>query len=323
MNLEERGPDRLTLISFAAVALMGGTNFVAVKYSVSDLDPFWGAGGRFVVAAVILLAIVAARRLPLPRGGALVGAILYGILSFTAFYALTYYAIQRLPAGIAAILGATVPLLTFLFAVVQRLEPFRWRGLIGAVVAVAGIAILAGGAGDGSIHVPSVLAMLAGAACGAEAGIVLKRFPGTHPVTTNAVAIAIGGVLLLVLSVSTGESFALPSRAATWTSVAYLATLGTVGLFILYVFALNRWTASGMSYLFVLMPIVAVILSATLLDERVTIRFAASAFLVLAGTYVGALSGRRRAPAIVSREPVPAEPVAVEATAASAQRPPC
>ena len=44
--------------------------------------------------------------------------------------------------------------------------------------------------------------------------------------------------------------------------MTYLATMGTVGLFILFVFALGRWTASGMSYLFVMMPIVAVILSA-------------------------------------------------------------
>jgi drug/metabolite transporter (DMT)-like permease len=312
-------PDQLTLTAFGAVALMGGTNFVAVKFAVKDLDPFWGAGSRFVVAALILLAIVAARRLSLPRGGALVGALLYGVLSFTAFYALTYYAIQRLPAGIAAILGATVPLLTFLFAVVQRLEPFRWRGLIGAVVAVSGIAILAGGSGEGSIHLPSVLALLAGTAAGAEAGIVLKRFPGTHPITTNAVAIATGGVLLLVLSTIAGETVELPSRNVTWTSMVYLATLGTVGLFILYVFALNRWTASGMSYLFVLMPVVAVILSAVVLDETVTPRFAVSAALVLAGTYVGALSGHRRRRGRAAES----EPVAVEATAVGSQRPPC
>ncbi len=313
-------PDRLTLIAFGTVALMGGTNFVAAKFTVKDLDPFWGAGSRFLVAALLLFVIVAVRRLPLPRGRALIGAALYGVLSFTAFYALTYYAIQRLPAGIAAILGATVPLLTFFFAVVQRLEPFRWRGLIGAVIAVAGIAILAGGAGDGSIHLPSVFALLAGTACGAEAGIVLKRFPGTHPVTTNAVAIGIGAVLLVALSVIAGESFALPSKTATWTSMIYLATLGTVGLFILYVFALNRWTASGMSYLFVLMPIVAVTLSAALLDERVTIRFGISAFLVLAGTYVGALSGHRRKRGPAEPEQ---EPMAMQATAAGSQRPPC
>jgi drug/metabolite transporter (DMT)-like permease len=313
-------PDRLTLTAFAAVTLMGGTNFVAVKFTVRDLDPFWGAGSRFLVSAALLFLIVAVRRLPLPRGGALVGAVLYGILSFTAFYAFTYYAIQRLPAGIAATLGATVPLLTLLFAVVQGLETFRLRGLIGALVAVGGIALLAGGAGEGTIHLPSVFAILAGAACGAEAGIVLKRFPGTHPITTNAVAIGIGAVLLLALGAVAGESFALPSRAVTWTAMTYLATLGTVGLFILYVFALNRWTASGMSYIFVLMPVVAVVLSAVLLEERVTFRFGISAALVLAGTYIGALSGHRRKPEAAEPEK---ELVALQATAAGSQRPPC
>ena len=318
---EANRPDGVTLAAFAAVSLMGGTNFVAVKFTVRELSPFWGAGSRFVVAALILFAIVAIRRLPLPRGKGLLGAVLFGLLSFTAFYALTYYAIQRLPAGIASILGASVPLLTFAFAVTHRLERFRWRGLVGAVVAVAGIAILAGGAGEGSIHLPSVFAMLAGAACGAEAGIILKRFPGNDPVTTNAVAIGVGGVLLLALSAIAGESIGLPTRPVTWTAQIYLATLGTVGLFILYVFALGRWTASGMSYLFVMMPIVAVILSSFVLDEPITLRFAISAALVLLGTYIGALSGTRAARRAAAEHEAEASP-AVEATGL-AERLPC
>jgi drug/metabolite transporter (DMT)-like permease len=318
MSPEVRGPDRVALAAFAGVVLLGGTNFVAAKYTVQELAPFWGAGIRFLAAALILFAIVLARRLPLPKGGALLGAAIYGVLGFFAFYAFAYYALNHLPAGIVSVTAASAPLLTLMLAVAQRLEPFRWRGLVGAVLAIAGVAIMAGRGGAADLHLPGILAVVAAAACASEAGLLLKRFPGSHPITTNAVGMLVGAVLLIGVSAVIGEPLAVPSRTTTWVALVYLVAMGSVALFILFVIALNRWTASGVSYQFVLFPVVAVLLSSWLLDERVTLSMAVGGVLVLAGTYVGALSGR---PVPAPAEPV--EPPAVEATAAASQRPPC
>ena len=74
----EHTPDRVALGAFAGAILLGGSNFVAVRYSNRELDPLWGAGFRFALAAGIFAVLVAALRLPLPRGRILALVVTYG-----------------------------------------------------------------------------------------------------------------------------------------------------------------------------------------------------------------------------------------------------
>ncbi|MGH9052254.1 MAG: EamA family transporter, partial [Acidimicrobiia bacterium] len=228
----------MTLGAFAAVVVIGGSNFVAVRFSNQELPPFFGAGLRFAAAALLFLAIVGVRRIPLPRGQALLGTLLYGMLAFTAAYALAYWALLELPAGIAGLIMSSVPLLTFFFALIHGIESFRWRSLAGGTLAIAGITVLLSAPLTFSIPFTSVLAMVGAAACAAEAGVVIKRFPPSHPVATNGLAMAIGTAFLLFISAVNGEPWSLPDRGATWVAVAYLVLLGSVGLFALYLFVL-------------------------------------------------------------------------------------
>jgi drug/metabolite transporter (DMT)-like permease len=294
-------PDRLTLAAFAAVVVIGGSNFVAVRFSNQELPPFFGAGLRLGLAALLFLALVGVRRIPLPKGQALRGTLLYGLLAFTGAYALAYWALVELPAGIAGLIMSSVPLLTFFFALLHGIESFRWAGLAGGVLATAGIGILLSAPLTFTIPLASVVAMVGAAACAAEAGVVIKRFPPSHPVATNGLAMAIGTTFLLLISAVTGEPWSLPGRGTTWAAVAHLALLGSVGLFSLYLFVLTRWTASGASFQFVLMPLVAVLLGAWLAAEPVSAGLAVGGAIVLAGVYVGALS-RPKVPVPASAE---------------------
>jgi drug/metabolite transporter (DMT)-like permease len=69
----------------------------------------------------------------------------------------------------------------------------------------------------------------------------------------------------------------------------YLVTLGSVGVFLLYLFVLGRWTASRVAYSFLLSPFVSILLSAWLDEEPVGPGLVVGGLLVLAGVYVGAL----------------------------------
>ncbi len=102
-------PDRLTWIAFLLVAVFAGGSPVAVRFSNSGLPPFWGATLRFSAAALIFWVIVLVRRIPLPKGRALVGALLYGLLSIGASYACMYWAMLRAPAGLAGAVLAFTP----------------------------------------------------------------------------------------------------------------------------------------------------------------------------------------------------------------------
>jgi drug/metabolite transporter (DMT)-like permease len=101
---------------------------------------------------------------------------------------------------------------------------------------------------------------------------------------------SVGAVLLLLLSLLAGESWQAPASPSVWGALLYLAVASPF-LFMLVVFVIKRWTATGASYQFVLFPIVSVIGGALLLGEDVTSSLLLGAPLVLLGVYVGALSG--------------------------------
>jgi drug/metabolite transporter (DMT)-like permease len=283
-------PGPLTLVAFSIVCLVGGSNFVAVRFSNRELPPFYGAGIRFVAASALLFAIVAVTRKPLPRGHQWAGPVAFGLLSFFLAYALFYWAAQQVPAAYGGLLFGTVPLSTFAFAVLHRVERFRTRALVGAAIAIGGIVVMAGAPSGNSFGVLYLLAAIASTIGAAEGAVLLKRFPAVHPFMTNAISMGIGGVLLLATSVVFGEAWIVPQLAATRWTLLFLVPIGSVGLFILYTYVLQHWTASGASYQFVFFPPVSAIGAALLLDEPLSWKVAAGVTLVIAGTYVGALA---------------------------------
>jgi drug/metabolite transporter (DMT)-like permease len=138
--------------------------------------------------------------------------------------------------------------------------------------------------------------------------IIGKRISGNHPAVTNAVGMTVGALLLLGLSLVAGEAWSVPREAEALWAVAYLVTLGSVGLFVLVLLVVRRWTAAATSYMFVLFPVVTMVLEAWILDEPVTGQMLVGAALVVAGVWFGALSpAARRAPAAPAT--LPATPV--------------
>jgi drug/metabolite transporter (DMT)-like permease len=284
--------DRSTLLAFILFVTLAGGNVVAIRYISCDgceLDPFWAAGSRFAVAAVILAGIAFAVRADMPRGRAMVGAIAYGVLGFAAPFGLAYWGLQRASAAFGAVVLATIPLMTLLLALAHRQERFRWRGLVGGLLALAGMAVIFNEGLDAGVPVSSIVAFLVAAACFAETNIVVKAFPRVHPAAMNAIGLGTGGVILLLLSFAVGEAHAVPELARTWIAQIYLVVLGSVAVFTLYVYVIHRWTASAVSYEGVLIPLAAIVFSVWLQDERISWSFAGGSALVLLGVYFGAL----------------------------------
>jgi len=288
--MQGKRPDQLTLIAFIVSTILGGNNAIAVRFSNAELPPFFGAGLRFAVASLILFLIVVIMRLPLPDGRSLIGALIFGALQFGISYALIYWSLLELPAGLFQIILALVPLLTFFFAMLHRQENFQWRVLVGGLLAVGGIAIIFSGRLADNVPFLSLFAAILAAACIAESIVLFKTFPKTHPITTNALAMGMGCVILFVTSVLAQETVGWPTQSATWTAVMYLIIFGSVGTFVLALYVLERWTASATSYSLVLMPIVTVLFASLLTDEKLTFSLLTGGLFVLSGVYVGALA---------------------------------
>jgi drug/metabolite transporter (DMT)-like permease len=290
------GDEQTALVAFVAMSILAGGNAVAIRYSNRELEPLWGAGLRFVLATAVLAVLMLVFRLSLPHGRALTGALLYGSIGIGGAFALAYYGLVRIHAGLGQTLLALVPLATLLLAVLQRQERVRANALVGGAVAVAGIAVMSSGTVQAETPLLSILALVGSALCFAQAAILVRRFPPVHPVTMNAVGMAAGAVLLIVGALIAGEPLELPEGTATWLAIGYLVPIGSVLVFVLYLVVLRYWAASRAAYEFVLIPLVTVALSAWLDDEPITSGLIAGGLLVLTGVYVGALRTPRPRP---------------------------
>src|SRR5439155_26928309 len=102
--------DPTTALAFLGIALFGGVNAIAVRFSNQELAPFWGASFRFAIASVLLFGVMAVRGIPLPRGDALRGSLLYGLFGFAAAFAFLSWRLVNAPASVAAVVFALVPL---------------------------------------------------------------------------------------------------------------------------------------------------------------------------------------------------------------------
>lgn len=277
------------------MVVLFGLNFIAVRVSNAELTPFWGAAFRFVIVAALLAALVAGRGIAWPRGHALVGAAIYGVLAVGALYGLMYWALVTAPASPAAILFSTIPLMTLGIAWGVRQEPFRLRVLAGALIALVGAVLVFRDQLRADVPQAAMVAIAFAALASALSGIVVKGFPRSHPVATNAVGMAVGAAMLLAAALFVPEEqLALPQRRATWLALGYLVASSIVG-FVILVWLIGRWGASRASYSAVLIPIVTTAAAAALAGERVTLSLVLGGMVVLIGVWIGTLGGGRRA----------------------------
>lgn len=270
-----------------------GVNFVAVRVSNQELPPFWGSSLRFMLASVFLYSLVRFRKIPLPKGAALTGAIWFGLFSFAISYGFLYWGLTRVSAGMASVTFATIPLITQLIASLIGQERLTWRGILGAMIVIMGIGIVFVEQLRFDIPLVYLGAVMAGVVSSALSGIVVKHFPKSHPFSTNVVGMGVGAALLLVMSFVVDETHALPALRSTWLALGWLILSSIVG-FVLIVWLLARWSATATSYIGVLTPLVTVVAAFLLTGENPTLTFLAGTLLVLAGVYVGALTSPKQ-----------------------------
>jgi drug/metabolite transporter (DMT)-like permease len=281
--------DKSTLAAFVVAVIFLGVNFVAVRFSNQELPPFWGAAFRFIIASILLFGLVRMRNIPLPKGAALTGAALFGLFSFAVNFGFLYWALTRVSAGMASVMFATIPLMTQLIASLVGQERLTWRGILGAIIVIAGIGVVF--LEQLRFDIPFIYlgAVLLAAGSAALSGVVVKYFPRSHAMATNVVGMGVAAILLLILSSITGETRGLPSLPSTWLALGWLVLSSIVG-FVMIVWLLARWSATATSYIGVLTPLVTVVVASVLAGETPTLTFLGGSFLVLVGVYVGALA---------------------------------
>ncbi len=284
---------------YALLVLIWSSTWVAIKIGLEDVPALLGAGARFALAGVVLLAIAAIGRRSFRTDWRL--AAVLGLFPFALTYGLVYWGEQYIPSGLTAVLFGVLPLyVAFLAAAALPDEPLRARTLIGTTIAIVGLGLTFAE----SLHLGDEELAWAGAVAvavspiGAAIGSVSQKLRAAEldAVVLNGWGMLGGGILLLVAS-ALGETWG----EFNWTaealgSITYLAVFGSAITFVSLTVLLRQLSAQAMAYLALLLPFGALLFGAALYDEEITGRALAGAALVTAGLLVAQWRTRTREP---------------------------
>lgn len=286
----------LVLGLYALLVLIWSSTWVAIKIGLEDCPALLGAGIRFAVAGLVLLAIAAVQRRPL-RTDWLLAAVL-ALAPFAFAYGLVYWGERYVPSGLAAVLFGVLPLYTALLAgVLLPQEPLRAPLLVGVLIGIAGLGLAFVESVElGSDKAALGAAALALAPIGAAIGNVGQKLRAAEldAVVLNGWAMLVGGLLLLLAS-ALGEDWGdLVWSTESIGSIAYLALVGSAVAFVTLTVLLRHISAQAMSFLAMLLPFGALMFGATLYGEPITARALAGAVLVAVGLLIAQRSRRQR-----------------------------
>jgi len=264
----------MKIIVWLLLCLVWGTTWFVIKIGLESLPPISFAGLRFASAIVILLVVMSLRKIALPktkRDWTLLAVT--GFLQFSFNYSAVFWSEQYISSGLAAVLQATIPAFGLLTAWVHLpQERITWQKIAAILLGIVGVAIIF----IEQLHINNLLAfagcvaIVAGAFAAAEASVLTKRFGASlHPVSLLFGQMVCGVLPVVVVGYfKEGNPLSFDWTASAVFAVLYLAVVGTIVAFWLYYWLLQRVESSKAMTISLVTPLVAVIVGAIALDEK-------------------------------------------------------
>jgi drug/metabolite transporter (DMT)-like permease len=280
------------LLVWLALCLIWGSTWLFIKIGLRDLPPFTFAGIRFLLASVILWAIVIAWRRPLPKSWrdwlklAWVGSVAVALN-----FGLIFWGEQHINSGLAAVLQATIPAFGLIVAhYYLPNERLTARKLAGAGIGVAGVGLIFYDQMkiEGAEALQGCVALLVSSVCIAYSNVFIKaRLQHIDSSVISAGQMVCGVLPLLALGVVfEGDPFAHRWSALSALSLAYLALIGSVLGFLLYFWLVTKIEVTKTMLISLVTPVTALLIGWVRLNEKLSWRVAAGSAAILAGIWL-------------------------------------
>ena len=278
------GFDLRVFLAFAAIYVLWGSTYLAIRIAVQQVPPLFAAGSRFFLAGTLLYAAMRFYGRPRPSGKEWGSLVAIGSLMFVVTYGAVFWAEQYVPSGFTSVLEATLPLITIALEVfVFRQQRFRWSLLIAMVVGFVGVLLLLMHNAQHVALLPCIAILGGGTAW--SLGAVLTRalpLPKSKGITAGA-EMMFGGAILLILSALFGEMHPFPHVSAKAAgALLYLVIVGSLLGFSAFVWLLGRMPATRVASHAYINPVVAVALGYFFAGEVVTVRMLCGTALIVA-----------------------------------------
>src|SRR5712692_3020811 len=282
------------LLAFAIIYFVWGSTFLAIRVGVREVPPFLLAGMRFLVAGIVLYVWMRVRGTPSPTTREWGAASLLAILIFVFDYGLLFWAEQRVPSGIAAVMMATIPVFMALSEIIfLRTQRVTVRLALALLIGIGGVAVLMSHSlnlGGAPIDRAGAVALIIAAMSWSVSSALTRKLPlPPSKVMSSGAQMLAGGVLLALTAAALGEfrNFRpwTVSRGA-WLSLLYLIVAGSIIAFTAYVWLIHHESPTKVGTYAYVNPVVAVLLGYFLGGEALGLRTILGTLFVLISVVV-------------------------------------
>jgi drug/metabolite transporter (DMT)-like permease len=287
-----------------------GSTFLAIRVGVREVPPFLLAGIRFLVAGLVLYGWMIARGECPPKAREWASVSVIAIMIFVLDYGLLFWAEQRVPSGIAAVMMATIPVFMALSEVIfLRTQRLTARLAVALAIGLGGVAVLTSHSldlGGEPIDARGAVALVVASVSWSIASALMRKLPlPPSKVMTSGAEMLAGGMFLIVTAGALGEFRGFhPSSVSreAWFSLAYLIVPGSIIAYTAYVWLIARESPTKVGTYAYVNPVVAVLIGYFWGGEGLGVRTILGTVFVLISVVVITTMGARKPAPIVSVE---------------------
>jgi drug/metabolite transporter (DMT)-like permease len=310
MDAKAHRPAWKTLLAFAIIYFVWGSTFLAIRVGVREVPPFLFAAMRFLAAGLVLYGWMMAQGERSPSRRQWMSAFLLGLLIFVFDYGLLFWAEQRVPSGIAAVMMATIPaFMTLSEIILLRTQRLTVRLALALLIGIGGVAVLMSRSlnlGGAPIDARGAAALIFASMSWSVASALSRKLPlPSSKVMSSGAQMLAGGVLLSISAAALGEFRRFHpqtvSRSA-WLSLLYLIIAGSIVGFTAYVWLLHHESPTKVGTYAYVNPVVAVLVGYFLGGETLGLRTMLGTLFILISVVVITTTGMRKPAAALAVE---------------------
>src|SRR5436190_14936031 len=283
-----------TLLAFAIIYFVWGSTFLAIRVGVREVPPFILAAMRFLVAGLVLYGLMLAHGERSPSCREWASEFSLAILIFVLDYGLLFWAEQRVPSGIAAVMLATIPVFMSLSEIIfLRTQRLTVRLAFALLIGIGGVTVLISNSldlGGAPIDRAGAVALIIASMSWSASSALTRKLPlPPSKVMSSGAQMLAGGVFLALAAAALGEfrNFhpSTVSRGA-WLSLLYLIVAGSIIGFTAYVWLIHHESPTKVGTYAYVNPVVAVLVGYFLGGETLGLRTILGTLFVLISVVV-------------------------------------
>jgi len=294
MDANANRPTWKILLAFAIIYFVWGSTFLAIRIGVHEVPPFLLAAMRFLAAGIVLYGWNIARGESSPTARQWASVCLIAALIFDLDYGLLFWAEQRVPSGIAAVMLAIIPAFMALSEIIfLKTQKLTVRLAVALLIGLGGVAVLVSRSlnlGGAPINRLGALALIIAAVSWSVAAALTRILPmPTSKVMSSGAQMLAGGIFLAITAGALGEFHNFHPSAVSrgaWLALLYLIVFGSIIAFTAYTWLLHHESPTKVGTYAYVNPLVAVVLGYFLGGEELGLRTIVGSLCVLVSVVV-------------------------------------